>query len=130
VRGPAPAELVAAPDPAVLRDWLLGNLRGYWAGEADRVTAVLATRPADQPAGGEGVAWLVLGVARLHATLGTGEVISKTAAGQYVAEHFPAYAALAARCVAWRAGADVAFDTTDGLVAAVLVRAVVADATA
>ncbi len=128
VRGPAPASMVAEPDPAVLRTWLLANLRGYWAGEAEAVAAALATRPADQPTGAEAVAWLVLGAARLHATLGTGEILSKSVTGQYVAEHFPAYAALAARCVVWRAGAPEAFDTTDGLAAAALVREVVASA--
>lgn len=128
VRGPAPATLVAAPDEAVLRDWLLGNLRGYWAGEADTVATVLAAAPADQPVGAEPVAWLVLGAARLHATLRTGAILSKTATGRYVAEHFPAYAVLAARCAVWRAGAPEAFDTADGLAAAALVREVVASA--
>ena len=70
----------------------------------------------------------MLGAPRLHATLATGEVISKTAAGAYAADRFPAYAELAGRCVAWRAGADDAFDTRDGLAAAALVRAVVASA--
>lgn len=128
VRGPAPAALVAEPDPAVLRAWLLGNLRGYWSQEAEAVTAALASRPAGQPTGADGVGWLVLGAARLHATLHTGEILSKSVTGQYVAEHFPAYAALAARCVVRRAGAPEAFDTADGLAAAALVREVVASA--
>lgn len=125
LRGPAPAALVAAPDPGVLRDWLLANLRGYWSDEAAAVAAALARRPVDQPANPQ---WLVLGPPRLHATLVTGEVLSKTAAGAYAARLVPARAGLIARCVAARAGADVAFTTPDGLAAAALARAVIADA--
>lgn len=128
VRGPAPAELVAAPDPETLRGWLLGNLRGYWAAEAGAVERALADRPADRPASADGVTWLVLGAPRLHATLATGAVIAKSDAGRYAARHFPAWAELAGRCVAWRRGDDVSFTTADGLAAAALVRAVVADA--
>jgi hypothetical protein len=89
LRGPAPAELVPEPNPAAVRDWLLGNLRGYWSAEADEREQILTARPADQPARAEGVCWLVLGAPRLHATLATGEVISKTAAGQYAARRWP-----------------------------------------
>jgi hypothetical protein len=128
VRGPAPAEVVAAPEPAVLTSWLLGNLRGYWTAEADAVEQALASRPEDQPANAYGVTWMVLGAARLLVTLTTGRVVTKTATGRYVAEHFPAYADLAERCVAWRAGEDVQFSNADGYAAAALVRAVVTTA--
>lgn len=128
VRGPAPATVVAAPDPAALRGWLLGNLRGYWSGEAAHVGRVAAGRAAGAAIGGEPVVWMTLGAARLHATLATGRVISKTATGSHVAEHFPAYAELAGRCVAWRAGEDVPFTFADGLAAAALIRAVVSAA--
>jgi hypothetical protein len=74
------------------------------------------------------VVWLTLGAARLHATLATGRILSKTASGAYVVEHFPAYAELAGRCMAWRAGEDVPFTMGDGLAAAGLVRAVVSAA--
>lgn len=132
VRGPIPGTLVAAPDPAALRRWLLGNLRGYWSGQAAHTERVAAERPAAAPVGGEPVVWMTLGAPRLHATLAAGRILSKTATGAYVAEHFPAYAGLARRCVAWRAGEDVSFTFADGLDAARLVRAVVsaADATA
>jgi hypothetical protein len=130
VRGPVPGTLVAAPDPAALRRWLLGNLRGYWSGEAAHVERVAADRPAAAPVGGEPVVWMTLGAPRLHATLTTGRVLSKTATGAYVAEHFPAYAELAGRCMAWRAGEDVPFTFADGLAAAGLVRAVVSAADA
>jgi hypothetical protein len=130
VRGPVPGTLVAAPDPAALRRWLLGNLRGYWSGEAARAERVAAERPASAPVGGEPVVWMTLGAARLHATLTTGRILSKTATGAYVAEHFPAYKELARRCVAWRAGEDVGFTFADGAAAAALVRDVVSAAEA
>jgi hypothetical protein len=128
LRGPAPAELVPAPEEALLRDWLLGNLRGYWSAEADAAEKALAGRPDEQPVSTGGITWLVLGPPRLHATLATGEILSKTEAGEYAARLLPAYADLAERCVAARAGLDVPFTTVDGLVAVALARAVVASA--
>jgi hypothetical protein len=73
---------------------------------------------------------MTLGAARLHATLATGRIFSKTATGAYVAENFPAYGELAGRCVAWRAGEDVPFTFADGLAAAALIRDVVSAAEA
>jgi hypothetical protein len=128
VRGPAPAELAPAPEPAALRSWLLGNLRGYWSETAEHAERVGAERPATAPADGYPVAWMVLGAPRLHATLTTGRIVSKTAAGAYAAERFPEYAELADRCVRWRAGEPEGFTMADGLRAAALIRAVVASA--
>jgi Domain of unknown function (DUF4111) len=121
---------VPAPDPAVLRGWLLGNLHGYWSDQAAHAERVGAERPAAAPVGGEPVTWMTLGAARLLATLETGRILSKTATGAYVAERFPAYRDLAERCVAWRAGEDVAFTMADGARAAALIRAVVSAAEA
>lgn len=128
VRGPAPAELVPAPEPEALRSWLLGNLRGYWSDTAAHAERVGTERPAAAPVDGYPVAWMVLGAPRLHATLTTGRIVTKTAAGAYAVERFPEYADLAERCVRWRAGEPEEFTMADGLRAAALVRAVVADA--
>ncbi len=130
VRGPAPAELVPAPEPGALRSWLLGNLRGYWSDTAAHAERVGAERPPAAPVDGYPVAWMVLGAPRLHATLTTGRVISKTAAGAYAADRFPEFAELAGRCVRWRAGEPEEFTMADGLRAAALVRAVVSAAEA
>jgi hypothetical protein len=124
LRGPDPAAVVPAPDPAVLRGWLLANLRGYWSGQADAVAAAAAAGLVRD----EWVTWLVLGAPRLHATLATGEVLTKTAAAAYAADRWPDHADLAARCAAARAGAPAAFAPADGLAAADLVRTVVAAA--
>ncbi|HVE31732.1 MAG TPA: nucleotidyltransferase domain-containing protein [Mycobacteriales bacterium] len=128
VRGPAPAELVRAPEPAALRSWLLGNLRGYWSDTAGHAERVGAERPATAPVDGYPVVWMVLGAPRLHATLTTGRIVSKSAAGAYAAERFPDHAELAGRCVRWRAGEPVEFTMADGLRAAALIRAVVSAA--
>lgn len=64
------------------RDRLLAftrdNLATYWADQA----AALAKFP-DQAAMEESCAWCVLGVARLHHLLATGEMTSKSAAGRW-----------------------------------------------
>ncbi|WP_235939610.1 nucleotidyltransferase domain-containing protein [Occultella kanbiaonis] len=82
LRGPAPADLGLDPEPGRLRDWNLANLRGYWAGHADRVEA--GTGPLRAAA----VEWCVLGPPRLHATITTGAVLSKREAGTYAIRAF------------------------------------------
>jgi hypothetical protein len=130
VLGPDPKDLDVVLDVVGLRTWTLGNLQGYWARTAADVRAAVKDRSPDAPARGDGVTWLVLGAPRLHATLTTGEVVSKSAAGDYAAERWPRCAELARRCVDWRHGADVHFTTKDALAAADLVDEVVASATA
>jgi hypothetical protein len=49
--------------------------------------------------------WGVLGVARPHATIGTGEMISKTAAGRYALDVFPSrWSTIIREAVAGRCG--------------------------
>jgi predicted nucleotidyltransferase len=129
VLGPDPEELDVFLDDVGLRSWTVGNLRGYWAKTAAEARAAVHSRPVDAPARGDGVTWLVLGAPRLHATLATGEVVSKSTAGEYAAQQWPHFAELARRCVDWRHGRDVRFMTTDALAAADLVDKIVASAT-
>ena len=87
VRGPAPRTLGLDPEPATLADWNRGNLRSYWQpwGERlrDRGPALMQRyRPRWV------TAWGVLGAPRLHATIATGEVIAKEAAGEYALATF------------------------------------------
>ena len=104
VRGPAVADLGVRVDPAELRRYNLDNLRDYWGGEAAGIAAALAGVDPGAVMDAETVTWCVLGPARLHHTLAHGDVISKSAAGPYLARLFPEYADLAARAVRWRAG--------------------------
>jgi hypothetical protein len=128
VRGPAVAELRVRVDPEQLRRYNLDNLREYW----QATVTTFATDLADEdPTGGvDGgiVSWFVLGPGRLHHTLAHGEVISKAAAGAYLADLFPEYAQLARRAVGWRAGEPEHFTTADLVAACDSVDAVADDA--
>lgn len=126
VRGPAAGALGAAPDPGQLRTWNLGNLSSYWRQWAANARTLLAGREADAPVPAYNVAWAGTGPGRLHATITSGEIISKTAAADYTARLLPRYAPLLARAKAWRLGDDsVTFTTEDGREACDLVDAVI-----
>lgn len=128
VRGNDPASLGLPDRPERLKRWLLTNLAEYWISLADRVERVLSARAADSPTVGDTVTWIVTGPARLHYTLRTGDVTSKSGAGRYVQENFPEWAELAARCLRFRSGENPRFSATDGLRAVELTRRVHADA--
>lgn len=128
VRGPAPAELAVDVDADRLRTWNLHNLKSYWQPLAGRIRAVMSERDDAHPAQPDGVMWAVLGPPRLHYTLATGAVTTKSGAGRYAAEHFPQWSHLAELAVACREGGPVEFVTADGLAAADMVEAVVDDA--
>ncbi|MFB4281437.1 aminoglycoside adenylyltransferase domain-containing protein [Nonomuraea sp. MTCD27] len=87
-RGPKPEELKIWNDPGALATWTDGNLDGYW-----RRLVTRASHPSSlwwlTCLGGYGVVWVVTGVARLHYTLATGDITSKTGAGRYALEVFP-----------------------------------------
>lgn len=72
---------------AVLRDWCRANLRSYWAGwvHAARQRPIQKLYGLTRTA----VIWGVLGVTRLHATILRGDILSKSAAGEYALETFP-----------------------------------------
>lgn len=93
VRGPSPDGLAVHLDDADLRSWTAANLVSYWRPWAEAV------------AGGGIASWSirlrnlhthrlvasgVLSVARMHATISTGEVISKEQAGGYALDVFGA----------------------------------------
>jgi hypothetical protein len=112
VRGPA-ATTFGQPDDAVVRAWLLDNLASYWMTRVAQLDPLIADRDGEVPTYGQSVSWFVLGPPRLHATLMTGRIISKTAAADHVAEHFPAWAELAERCRRYRHGGPDSFLTRD-----------------
>lgn len=128
VRGPAPAELAIDVDPSRLRTWNLGNLSSYWLPLAGWIRRVMQERDDAHPAQADGVMWAVLGPARLHYTLATGSVTTKTWAGAYAAERFPQWSHLAELAVVCRSGGPVEFVTADGIAAAEMIEAVVDDA--
>ena len=128
VRGPAVAELGVRVDPAELHRYNLGNLRGYWAGEAAGIAAALTGMDPATVMDAGTVTWCTLGPARLHYTLAHGDIISKSAAGEYLSQLMPEYADLAARAVRWRAGAPEQFTAADLVAAGQSITAVTDDA--
>ena len=94
MRGPGARSLGAGPGQAWLRDWNHGNLESYWRPWAASGRDTLAGHDPGEPLPGAIVAWAALGPGRLHATITTGEVISKTAAADYTARLLPEHAAL------------------------------------
>lgn len=83
VSGPALGELPIWTDDDALRAFTLENLETYWVPEVE----ALRRFPAEA-ARQEVVAWHVLGVARLHHLLATGELTSKSGAGRHALDTF------------------------------------------
>ncbi len=121
--------LTVPVDPERLRRYNIDNLRSYWQRESGWPAALLGDADPAQVIPADPVVWLTLGPPRLHHTLTTGDIIGKTAAGEYLAREFPAYAELAGRAVNHRAGRPVTFTAADALTAGAAATAVISDAT-
>lgn len=127
-RGPRPADLPVRVDPQRLREWNLNNLKTYWQALANRIREVAAERGPDAVASADTVTWTVLGPARLHYTLATGDVTSKGDTATYVAQQFPDWTALATRARSHRDGTPVSYTMADAVAAAAMIDAIVTDA--
>jgi predicted nucleotidyltransferase len=89
VRGPSAPRVWH--DAAVIRRWNIDNLNSYWQGiltEA-RSTAHHAAAVASEQLVNWAVVWCVPGVARLHYTITTGDITSKSGACRYALATFP-----------------------------------------
>ncbi|MBB5874230.1 hypothetical protein F4553_007664 [Allocatelliglobosispora scoriae] len=73
--GPPPSALAVWDSTDALLSYQRENLRGYWTGWVDGASWSLLHRGA--------AAWGVLGIPRLHHTLRTGRITSKTGAGEF-----------------------------------------------
>ncbi|SDS44279.1 hypothetical protein SAMN04489751_2027 [Brevibacterium sandarakinum] len=89
------------PQPGALRNWVADNLREYWAPLARSVSSGKRRLTAS------GVEWCLLGPARMHHTLLTGEIIGKEVAGRHALETFPEYARIVAIALAHLRGAAI-----------------------
>ncbi|MBO0803406.1 MAG: nucleotidyltransferase domain-containing protein [Nocardiopsaceae bacterium] len=87
VRGPAAGDLNVHTDRGELTAWTLDNLDRYWSRWVARGRG-LANWTALAALTDWGVAWGVLGVSRLHYTTVTGQITSKTGAGQHALRAF------------------------------------------
>jgi hypothetical protein len=86
-RGPAAASLAVWADQAALTAWAAGNLDTYWRRWRDRC-AQLQSRSGLISLGSWATEWGVLGVARQHHLMLTGDVISKSSAAGYALSAF------------------------------------------
>lgn len=86
LRGPAPVDLGIHTDAAELREFTRNNLDTYWRNMSERLN-----QAGDEEIGTEDweTRWCVIGVARLHHLLTTGELTSKSGAGRYAIEYLP-----------------------------------------
>jgi hypothetical protein len=83
-----PSEPIVRHDEALLHQWCRENLQSYWAGWVHDARTRLARRLYSLSR--QATVWGVLGVTRLHATIRTGDILSKSGAGTYALEVFPA----------------------------------------
>ncbi|MBQ1026184.1 nucleotidyltransferase domain-containing protein [Micromonospora sp. C95] len=128
VRGVAVAQLGIRVDPVKLRRYCLDNLREYWQATVAWLLPELADVAPDAAVEAETVSWFVFGPARLHYTLAHGDIISKTAAAEYLSQVFPQYTYLAKKAIRWRAGEAERFTANDIIVACDSVNVVANDA--
>ncbi len=85
IRGEAPTPFL---DDRGTAAWCRENLATYWRDLAAYTRDGLIALPHDSLLPGAALAWLVLGPPRLHCTLTTGSIISKTAAAGYASQMF------------------------------------------
>ena len=122
VRGPEAKSLNAAPDAGEFKAWSRGNLEGYWRMRALQVRQAISERDPNEEFLAYFAVWLASGPGRLHRTIASGEIISKTRSIDYTAELLPAHADILDRIRASRLGDDSAtFMMSDGRALADLV---------
>jgi hypothetical protein len=112
-------------DRAALTAYNEENLREYWQPLAAQIRGDFAGVPTDLPVEPDWVVWAVLGPARLHYTIATGDILAKPDVADYIAKEFPQWTDVARRSAAHRRGETVAFTVADLFAAADHVDAVV-----
>jgi hypothetical protein len=129
LRGPEAALLGVEPDPRWLRSWNLGNLASYWTPLAADLRRKLAQREPYSAVKAELCVWCASGPGRLHKTIATGRIISKSECIRYTAQLLPEYDELLARAGRARRGDDtVGFTAADLERLADVIDALAADA--
>jgi hypothetical protein len=100
-----PARPVVRDDDQMLQEWCRENLRAHWGSWVRYARGYGVHRL--YSLAHELAVWAVLGVARAHATIRTGEMFSKTAAGKYALEAFPSrFSGIVREALAGRGGDD------------------------
>ena len=91
VRGEPPSHLGVAIDTDTRRQFVRDNVATYWRSVGEQLATALAD-PNRTEFGAEAVEWCALGVARMLYTHRTGDVASKSAAGNWAAGELPEHA--------------------------------------
>lgn len=126
--GPEISELPIITDRTAARDYVRGNLAGYWDGQVSAIHAALnANRVIEAGALAEAVTWMVLGAPRLAAFLERGSIISKSEAAHWLASRYPESRGLAEHCLAERYGEPAEFTLDDLRQSADLVAVLIED---
>ncbi|WP_229694004.1 hypothetical protein [Lentzea pudingi] len=124
VRGTRPTCPGTAADvEAYCRD----NLVSYWKLDWDRFRSAVPTLDPEAPIARDTVLWVGLGPARLWHTIRTGEIVSKSRAGELAAARWPDLPIL--DLVASRRGEDVPLKVAHGLAGLELFDRIMADVT-
>lgn len=106
VFGPPVATLGVPVDRCATARHVRSNLRSYWQSWIDEAAETLAARRPHGDAAAAALSWGVLGVARMAATLETGAIVSKSAAGRWAIARFPD----------WRAPLELALAERRGMI--------------
>jgi len=101
-RGVEAGEIGVATDLAERRAWVAENVRTYWQGVGERLSAGVVESE-ETSFGGEVLEWVALGAARMLFTFETGDVSSKSGAGRWAVRRAPQYAPMLQRAVDVRA---------------------------
>lgn len=105
--------LTVHDDHQALVDFTRANLTSYWTPSFDQLEAAVADKPDDEVLPDWILPWVVLGVPRLHALLATGNIVSKTGAGEHALTSFPAWTELITRSLVHRSGHPQDFTVAD-----------------
>lgn len=89
LRGTQPDGIGLHVDEVERKLWVRENLDTYWRGVGDRLAAAIGADERTDGFDGAVLEWTVLGVARMLYTYETGDVTSKTGAGEWAAQRGP-----------------------------------------
>lgn len=102
VLGPDAGHLGVQVDVGERVSWVRENVDTYWRGVAAQLRGALDRAPEQQYFDADAIEWCALGIARMLFTSTTGEVASKSAAGEWAAQVLPDRAVLLHTAVAIR----------------------------
>jgi hypothetical protein len=102
MRGPAASDLAVEVDAGEMRAWVRENVDTYWRNVLGEVGCALESEPDRNEFSPTMQTWCALGISRMAYTFETGDVISKTEAGEWLVECRPAHATVVRRALAVR----------------------------